>query len=88
LLIILCKSLINNGSIVADGTDTICDGFQAWSSGFGCGGGSGGGSIQIFYKDDTIKQGTITVTPGRRAGIGSIRAQKIDKQSFLFENIL
>jgi hypothetical protein len=85
LLIIIAKSIRNNGSIVSNGTAINCaTRFTAWSSGFNCAGGSGGGSIQMFYKYTYSNTGTITVTPGERAGAGSIRVMKLSTR-FDFE---
>jgi hypothetical protein len=73
LLIIIAKSIINNGSIVSNGSNGGLGPYP--------GGGSGGGSIQLFYRDK-FKQGNISVAGGgpgifcNKGGNGSFRAQQ------------
>jgi len=82
LLIIIAKSIINNGSIVSRETD----GREGTSWG-AAGGGSGGGCPLIFYTNE-FKQGTIDVsgglctatgsTSGATAGSGFLEIKKIN----------
>lgn len=61
LCIIFANKVINNGNIQSNGVT----GGTGWPNG----GASGGGSINIFYKD-SISKGTITATGGTSSGGG------------------
>ncbi|MBD8521474.1 hypothetical protein [Lysinibacillus fusiformis] len=67
LLIIYAGSIENNGIIEAKGVN---------GAGWPIGGGSGGGSINLFYAT-SYKAGTITAVGGNSAGAGSITATRI-----------
>lgn len=81
LLILYCLSLINKGVIEARGSSGR--GTRVWNQG----GGSGGGSINIFY-NVSIEQGTITAagqgpSPG---GDGSVTIQHMNNTKFLIKD--
>lgn len=62
LCVIFANTVSNNGTITANGVN----GGNGWPYG----GASGGGSINIFYKDSIIK-GTINATGGASGGGGN-----------------
>lgn len=84
LLIISADIINNNGEILSNGT-------SASSAGY-CGGSSGGGSINLFYKTDYLNQGTITATGGSngrggKGGDGCITIGNISSGTFVSDEI-
>ena len=89
LLIIYADSVVNNGSIIAKGSNLVGTKHGSESK-HAAGGGSGGGSINIFYKN-TLTTGTLnanggtstaaslkTTMNGSTGGKGSITVSKIE----------
>lgn len=93
LLILYCNSIINNGTIKSNGTK---GGEDLYDGSSGNGGSTGGGSINIFYRN-TILQGTISAEGGAiamgrasanngcggKGGTGSISIGKIQDGTYI-----
>jgi len=77
LLVIFGKSVINNGTISSNGskTNTITIGSN---SGLIRGGGSGAGSVNIFYVNN-MQKGTISIAGGVGSGNGGNGSKSIGK---------